>query len=272
MQFFVTNLPIFVSNDIIRLPWPISCLSDVSSTSNTPRIVEKIILKGAAKMQLVLLLVGLVASAPVLQQKNATQPYGATNATDANQLLGDDPSKPTPTTNSTQLNYHILLTPQQTYTVASPPTADYIRTPAFLASNPSFNFSDIAEPQPIRGDTGETALLTNHELDRQNPDSLAPPSTDCSSTGSLKWPVSLSHNRLEDGGFARQQNVENLPAATQIAGVDFRLAPCAYRELHWHTAGEWSYMIKGSARIAVVDTNGGNYIDNSRTSPVCMWR
>lgn len=213
-------------------------------------------------MRSFVLLAGLAACAPVLQ--NATQPFGATNATGATQLLGDDPNESVPTSNTTQLDYPIQLTPEQTYVVASPPTADYITTPAFLESNPSFNFTGIAEPQPIRGQTGETALITNHELDRQNPDTFAPPSTDYSSTAQLKWPLSLSHNRLANGGFARQQNVQNLPAATEIAGVDFRLAPFAYRELHWHTAGEWSYMLKGSARIAVVDTNGGNFIDNSR--------
>lgn len=207
-------------------------------------------------------LAGLVASAPVLQ--NATQPFGATDGTGASQLLGNDPSEPTPTNNSTQLDYPLELAPQQTDAVDSPPTSDYITTPAFLESNPSFNFTGIAEPQPIRGQLGETVGITNHDIDRQNPDSLAPPSTDYSSTAQLKWPFSLSHNRLEDGGYARQENTDNLPAATEIAGVDMRLAPFAYRELHWHSQGEWSYMLKGSARIAVVDTNGGNFIDNSK--------
>ena len=59
-----------------------------------------------------------------------------------------------------------------------------------------------------------------------------------------QWPFSLSHNRLEKGGYAREQNVNVLPVAEQIAGVDMRLKPGAYRELHWHTASEWAYMLK----------------------------
>lgn len=183
-------------------------------------------------------LIGLAASAPVLQG-NASQPFGATNATGAYLLLGNDPAEPVPTGNSTQVTYPIQLAPQQTDAVKAPPTADFITTPAFLESNPSFNFSGIAHPQPIRGNTGEVlAATSNADIDRQNPDTLAPPSTDYGSTQQFKWPMSLSHNRIMDGGYARQQNDQVLPAATGAAGVDFRLAPFAYREMHWHSAGE----------------------------------
>ena len=47
-----------------------------------------------------------------------------------------------------------------------------------------------------------------------------------------------------------------------MAGVDMRLAPNAYRELHWHTANEWSLMLKGSVRLAAVDENGQSFIDD----------
>jgi hypothetical protein len=36
-----------------------------------------------------------------------------------------------------------------------------------------------------------------------------------------------------------------------MAGVDMRLEANAYRELHWHLAGEWSLVLNGSARIQV---------------------
>jgi oxalate decarboxylase family bicupin protein len=77
--------------------------------------------------------------------------------------------------------------------------------------------------------------------------------------------MGLSHNRFGTGkssGFARQQNINQLPAATEMAGVDMRLAPHAYRELHWHIASEWSLVLKGSARLAAVNEDGESFIDD----------
>ncbi|BFZ60714.1 hypothetical protein YB2330_001759 [Saitoella coloradoensis] len=88
------------------------------------------------------------------------------------------------------------------------------------------------------------------------------PSTDQGSTPEARWPLALSHNRLENGGWARQQNVDQLPAATEMAGVNMRLAPGAYRELHWHVEAEWAYMLNGSARISAIDANGQNFVDD----------
>lgn len=79
------------------------------------------------------------------------------------------------------------------------------------------------------------------------------------------WPLGLSHNRAGTGqnaGWARQQNIEVLPSATAMAGVDMRLAPHAYRELHWHTANEWSLVLKGCVRLAAVDENGRSFVDD----------
>ena len=42
-----------------------------------------------------------------------------------------------------------------------------------------------------------------------------------------------------------------MPGATAMAGVDMRLEANAYRELHWHVAGEWSLVLNGSCRIQV---------------------
>jgi len=43
-------------------------------------------------------------------------------------------------------------------------------------------------------------------MELQNPDLLAPPTTDNGELSNMKWPFSLSHNRLANGGWARQQN------------------------------------------------------------------
>jgi oxalate decarboxylase family bicupin protein len=47
-----------------------------------------------------------------------------------------------------------------------------------------------------------------------------------------------------------------------MAGVDMRLSPNAYRELHWHTASEWALMLKGCVRVAAVNDDGQSFIDD----------
>jgi hypothetical protein len=43
-----------------------------------------------------------------------------------------------------------------------------------------------------------------------------------------------------------------MPDAILMAGVDMRLEPAGYRELHWHVAAEWSLVLNGSCRIQVL--------------------
>ncbi|KAF2739726.1 oxalate decarboxylase oxdD, partial [Polyplosphaeria fusca] len=82
--------------------------------------------------------------------------------------------------------------------------------------------------------------------------------------GNAKWPFGLSHNRhgLAGAGWARQQNVDQLPLATSMAGVNMRLSPNAYRELHWHKAAEWALMLNGSVRIAAMNEDGQSFVDD----------
>ncbi len=78
----------------------------------------------------------------------------------------------------------------------------------------------------------------------------------------LKWPFSLSHNRLEEGGWARETTTRELPASKSMAGVDMRLNAGGVRELHWHKESEWSYMLYGKARITAVDQLGRTFVDD----------
>jgi oxalate decarboxylase len=50
-----------------------------------------------------------------------------------------------------------------------------------------------------------------------------------------------------------------LPVATTLAGVNMHLYPGGVRELHWHKAAEWGYMLSGSARLTSVDELGQNF-------------
>lgn len=116
------------------------------------------------------------------------------------------------------------------------PTVPYAsKNPNRVAWNPG-SVSD--DPQPIRvtssGNTLGGVILgpQNVPIDLQNPDLLAPPTTDHGSVyvfccemflsridltmyqyrGSAKWPMSLSHNRLQTGGWVRQQNGQDYRA------------------------------------------------------------
>jgi len=109
-------------------------------------------------------------------------------------------------------------------------------------------------PQPIRDGQGASILgPTNPPREAQAQDLLVPPPTDHGTLPSLRWSFADSHNRLEEGGWARQTTIRELPIATEIAGVNMRLKAGAVRELHWHKEAEWAYMIAGRARITAVD-------------------
>jgi len=112
----------------------------------------------------------------------------------------------------------------------------------------------------LRGDEGATVLGPNNvPIGLQNPG--APP-TDAGTLPNLKFSFAASHNRLLSGGWAREITVRELPVATTLAGVNMRLKAGAYRELHWHKQAEWAFMIAGSARIAAIDPEGRNFIDD----------
>ena len=120
-----------------------------------------------------------------------------------------------------------------------------------------------ADPQPVRGGDGASLLgPRNAGVSGQNPNLFAPPATDKGLVPNLKWPFALSHNRLEDGGWARETTVRELPASKSMAGVNMRLASGAVREMHWHKESEWSYVLAGRARITAVDGDGCTFADD----------
>ena len=44
--------------------------------------------------------------------------------------------------------------------------------------------------------------------------------------------------------------------------MNIRLNAGGVRELHWHKAAEWAYMLYGSARITAIDAQGRNFVDD----------
>ncbi len=101
----------------------------------------------------------------------------------------------------------------------------------------------------------------NKELDAQNPDSMWPPATDSKSlVKNFKYPFSVANKRVYQGGWSREVTVRELPVSKSMAGVNMRLTAGGVRELHWHTAGEWSIMLYGTARITAIDADGKSFV------------
>ncbi|WP_345430385.1 oxalate decarboxylase family bicupin [Actinoallomurus vinaceus] len=118
-------------------------------------------------------------------------------------------------------------------------------------------------PQPQRdGKGGIDTGPRNIELDRQNPDLITPPETDSGTLPNMKFSFSMAHTRIEEGGWTREVTQRELPVATTLAGVDMKLNPGAYRELHWHKQSEWGYVLEGSCRIGAVDQEGRNFLED----------
>lgn len=102
----------------------------------------------------------------------------------------------------------------------------------------------------------------NVVLDEQNPDSVWPPETDAGGQPPFKYSFSLSHKRVEAGGWTRQVTMRDLPLSKTMAGVEMRLVSGGIRELHWHVASEWALMLYGSARITAVDQQGRSFVSD----------
>lgn len=119
-----------------------------------------------------------------------------------------------------------------------------------------------AVPQPQRPGAGGTDPgPRNLPRDLQNPDILNPPPTDHGTLPNLRFSFSDAHMRQEPGGWARQVTVREFGVSKDVAGVNMRLNAGAIRELHWHKAAEWAYMLYGSARITAIDAQGHNFVD-----------
>jgi oxalate decarboxylase len=106
----------------------------------------------------------------------------------------------------------------------------------------------------------EPGPTKNSDFDAQNPDSIRPPGSDAGGVPTFKYPFSLSHKRLHEGGWSREVTVRELPISKNMAGVDMRLTPGGVRELHWHTAAEWALMLYGNARITGIDADGRSFV------------
>src|SRR5690242_3735317 len=133
-------------------------------------------------------------------------------------------------------------------------------TAGMLAANHAAGQSQDPARKAKSERSASTPIQTNPQLDAQNPDSLRPPVSDAGGVQTFKYPFSIAHKRLHEGGWSREVTVRELAVAKTIAGVDMRLTPGGIRELHWHTAAEWAIMLYGNARITSIDYEGKSFV------------
>src|SRR5712664_3484281 len=102
----------------------------------------------------------------------------------------------------------------------------------------------------------------NKPLLDENPSSNLPPPTDHGDIGPVWYSFDLVHKRVQEGGWTHEVNAKVLPSSTDLTGVNMRLTAGSFRELHWHTADEWSTMLYGNARVTVLNPDGTIFIDD----------
>jgi oxalate decarboxylase len=149
---------------------------------------------------------------------------------------------------------------------------DLLSRRGFLGvSSAALAAASVLGPDKIRGQESSTQIPkgdrsasdpgpTNSAIDAANPDSNHPLPTDAGGVQTFKYPFSFAHKRFQEGGWSREVTVRELAVSKSLAGVDMRLTAGGVRELHWHTAAEWSYMLYGSARITCVDADGKSFV------------
>ncbi|MGU3575309.1 cupin domain-containing protein [Brucellaceae bacterium C25G] len=124
--------------------------------------------------------------------------------------------------------------------------------------------------QPIRGTKGADIVgPRNLEVEAQNPDILLPPETDHGGIPNLKFPFAMAHNRLEDGGWAREVTQREMGSMKELAIVNMRLPAGVVREMHWHKEAEWAYVLKGKVRFYLVDDQRQTLIED--LEPGDLW-
>jgi oxalate decarboxylase len=107
-----------------------------------------------------------------------------------------------------------------------------------------------------RGNSASDPGPENKTLLGVNPNANTPPFTDHGNPGPIWYSFDLAPKRLQGGGWTHQVTQRELPPSRDLAGVNMRLTAGSFRELHWHTANEWSIMLTGKARVSVLQPNG----------------
>src|SRR5580693_9485060 len=153
----------------------------------------------------------------------------------------------------------------------------------FLRAGSAVAMTALAGASALRGQERPSTRAAEHDhsssdpgpenkpLFDENPDSNTPPPTDHGDVVPIWYSFDLVKKRLEEGGWTHEVTDRELPSSRDIAGVNMRLTAGSYRELHWHTADEWAYMLYGNARVTVMSPDGAMFIDDVSEGDVWMF-
>jgi oxalate decarboxylase len=100
----------------------------------------------------------------------------------------------------------------------------------------------------------------NNPLLDENPNSNFPPPTDHGNITPTWYSFDLTHKRVQPGGWTNEVTQKVLPSSKDLAGVRMRLTAGSFRELHWHEADEWAYVLYGNCRVSVLNPDGTVFI------------
>ncbi|KAF2203561.1 thermophilic glucose-6-phosphate isomerase [Delitschia confertaspora ATCC 74209] len=118
--------------------------------------------------------------------------------------------------------------------------------------------------QPIDANGKGAPILgcgTNHQVDLSNPSNLAQQGTDGGTVPNLKWRFSDSKTKIFNGGWVREQVVQDLPQSHDISAAQQHLRKGAIRELHWHRVAEWGFVYTGRVLVSAVNEKGEYELD-----------
>jgi oxalate decarboxylase len=142
----------------------------------------------------------------------------------------------------------------------------------FLRTGSAVAMTALAGASALRGQERPSTRAAEHDhsssdpgpenkpLLDENPDSNLPPPTDHGDVLPLWYSFDLVKKRVEEGGWTHEVTQRELPSSKDIAGVNMRLTAGSYRELHWHTADEWAYVLYGKARVTLMSPDGKMFI------------
>jgi oxalate decarboxylase len=126
-------------------------------------------------------------------------------------------------------------------------------------------------PEAIKGNphSSNDPGPKNKTLGAEFPSSEMPPSTDSGDMPNFWFPFAQANKRVQNGGWARQVTVNELPIAKSLAAVDMYLTAGGVRELHWHLPAEWAFVLYGKARITGFDQDGRSFVADVK--PGDLW-
>lgn len=82
-----------------------------------------------------------------------------------------------------------------------------------LAANNAAGQSQDPAPKAKNDRSRSEPVPKNSALDEENLDSVSPPPTDAGGVQTFKYPFSIAHKRLHEGGWSREVTVRELAVA-----------------------------------------------------------